>query len=262
MRRLATCVIAAALTIWGQSASAIELAAHRAEYKLTLSDQHGGGDVSSGSGTMFYEVTDACEGWAVRQRLVMHLVNHDGQDINMISDYTTYESKDGLHLRYRLHQTTDTSTTSDIAGEASFEHAGGPGEAHYTMPEDTTKALPAGTLFPMAHTAAILTAAKAGKKLLAIPLFDGTSADGVQDSSIAITEWGGPKPGAWPDLDKLPSGRVRIAFFDRGNGVVEPDFEVGMRYWDNGVSDDLTMDFGDFVMSGHMTTFKLQPKGC
>jgi hypothetical protein len=243
-----------------RQAGSADLAAHSALYTLTLATARG--DVTSASGTMSYEVIDACDGWAVRQRLAMTLTNRDGQDIDMLSDYTTFESKDGLHLRFRLHQTTDASVTSDIAGEASLEWAGGPGEAHYTLPEDTIKKLPAGTLFPMAHTAAILAGAQAGKKLLQIPLFDGTSAEGVQDSSIVIIDWVGPHEGKWPELAALPSGRVRIAFFDRGNEIVQPDFEVGMRYWDNGISDELVMDFGDFVMTGQLKTLKVAHKGC
>ena len=32
-----------------------------------------------------------------------------------------------------------------------------------------------------------------------------------------------------------------------------------MRYWENGVADDLRMDFGDFVMDGKLTQLKLPP---
>ena len=114
----------------------------------------------------------------------------------------------------------------------------------------------------MKHTEALIAAAEAGRKVLGLPLFDGTSANGAQDSSIVITNWGGPKPGKWPDLARLPSGRFRIAFFDRGPENVEPDYEVSMRYWANGVADDLDMDFGDFVMAGTLAEFRLLGHGC
>ena len=42
---------------------------------------------------MGYEVIDACDGWAVRQRLSMTLTNSEGQDIQMVSDYATWESR-------------------------------------------------------------------------------------------------------------------------------------------------------------------------
>jgi hypothetical protein len=253
-------LLAALSAFWARQAGAAEMAAHRALYGLTL--QSARGDVTAASGTMSYEVLNACDGWAVRQRLEMTITNRDGQDIEMVSDYTTFESKDGLHLRFRMRQTTDQAVTTDVAGDASLERPGGPGVAHYTVPDDTTRPLPEGTLFPMAHTTAILAAAKAGKKFLALPLFDGTGADGAQDSSIAIAGWGGHYETKWPDLAKLPSVRVRVAFFDRTEETQLPDYEVGMRYWENGVADDLVMDFGDFVMTGTLKELKLTPGGC
>ncbi len=238
-----------------------ELAAHRALYTLALENARSS-DIAGVSGKMAYEVLDACDGWAVRQRLEMHIANRDGQDIQMISDYTTYETKDGLHLRFRMRQTTDTAVTSDVAGEANLDHAGGAGSVQYTTPKPDTKQLPEGTLFPMAHTSAIIAAAEAGKKFMAVPLFDGTSPDGAQDSSIAIVGWNPPKATKWPMLSALSSGRVHVAFFDRTPGTQEPDYEVGMRYWENGVADDLDMDFGDFVMKGTMTDFVPQKPSC
>jgi len=128
---------------------AAPLAAHRALYQLTL-DQARGTDVAGATGTMAYEVVDACDGWATRQRLQMTVTNRDGQDIEMLSDYTTWESKDGLNMRFRMRQTTETAVTSEVAGSATLEHTGGPGEAQYTAPETATRKLPAGTLFPTA----------------------------------------------------------------------------------------------------------------
>ena len=240
---------------------AVPMAAHRALYQLTL-DQVRGAEVAGAAGTMAYEVLDACDGWATRQRLEMTVTNRDGQDIQMQSDYTTWESKDGLSMRFRMRQTTETSVTSEVAGEASLERTGGPGAVRYIAPEAGTKVLPPGTLFPMAHTEAILTAARAGKKFLTLPLFDGTGDKGAQDSSVAIFSWAGPKPGKWADLAGLPSGRVHVAFFDRDAGSQQPDYEVGMRYWENGVADDLTMDFGDFVMKGTLSQLAVLAPGC
>ncbi len=237
-----------------------DLAAHRALYKLTM--QSARGDINAARGTMSYEILDACEGWTSRQRLAMTLTNREGQDIEMLSDYSTFESKDGLRLQFRMRQTTDGSVTSEVAGDAKLDRAGGPGEVNYTVPEVSTKKLPVGTLFPMAHTAAILAAAKSGKKFLALPLFDGTGVEGAQDSSIAIAGWDKPQPNNWPDLAKLPSSRVHVAFFDRHSNAQQPDYEVGMRYWENGVADDLSMDFGDFVMTGKLTDLVVPPAGC
>ena len=243
------------------SADAADLAAHRALYKLTM-DPSRPGDAVAASGTMGYEVEDACDGWTVRQRLEMTVTNHDGQDIQMVSDYATWEAKDGLSFRFHMKQTTDGAVTSQTDGDATLQSAGGPGEAHYAAPKETTEPLPAGTLFPMAHTVAILGAAHEGKRFLNVPLFDGTTETGAQDSFITVIDSKPPMAGKWPDLAKLASTRVRIAFFDRDKAALTPDYQVAMRYWENGVADGLQMDFGDFVMDGEMTEFALQPHRC
>lgn len=263
------CAIVAAILLLGLAprpglaadVTPLALAAHRATYALTL--QSARGNIVAASGSMAYDVTDACDAWAVRQRLKMTLTNRDGQDIEMVSDYTTWESKDGLRMRFRLRQTTEDAVSSELSGQAKLSHTGGAGVATYDMPPDTTKTLPAGTVFPMAHTELLLEAARAGKKFIALPLFDGTSADGAQDSGVAISGWDAPTANQYPVLAGLPSTRVHIGFFDRGKHATMPDYEVGMRYWANGIADDLAMDFGSFVMHGALTSLVLPPKpGC
>ena len=243
------------------------LMAHRALYALTFDPRasktdQGGSDIVGARGTMGYEVIDACDGWAVRQKLRMTLTNSDGQDVQMASDYATWESKDGLKFRFHMTQMTDNQITSQTDGEASLASVGGSGEAHYLRPRDQTKTLPAGTYFPTAHTVAILAAARSGKKFFAAPLFDGTDEAGTEDSSIAIVDWKPPYQTGYPALTALRSTRVRLAFFDRAPGTTTPTYQVGMRYWENGVADDMQMDFGDFVMDAKMTEFAAQPKRC
>jgi hypothetical protein len=237
----------------------VPLAAHKALYTMTLGRVRG--DVTAAKGTMGYEVIDACDGWAVRQRLDMFVTNAEGQTVEMVSDYATWESKDGRRLRFHMKQTTEEAITSQTDGEASIQ-PGAPGVARYTRPRRVSVTLPRGTLFPMAHTAAILRAARDGKRFLDLPLFDGTSETGAEYSAIAITSWDQPKPTRWGALSKLPSAFVHVAFYDWAGKEMLPDYQVGLRYWENGVADDMTMDFGEFVMHAAMTEFAPQPRRC
>ncbi len=261
MRLLAALALLSVAPAVAAMAEPVQLAAHRATYALSL-DSHRDSDVTGVGGTMAYEVTDSCDGWAVRQRLDMTLSNRDGQDVHMVSDYLTWESKDGTKLRFHMKQTTDTAVTEQVEGDASLIAAGGTGEIHYTMPADKTVTLPKGTLFPMAHTAAIITAAEAGQKFLTLPLFDGTGADGAQNTSVFVSSWTGASAAPYAELAELPSGRVRVAFFSRTKEAQSPDYEVGMRYWSNGVADGLNMDFGDFVVDGKLSTFTMPASHC
>ena len=237
------------------------LAAHRAVYRLTL-DSARDSDVIAARGTMGYEVMDACDGWAVRQRLALTVTNTDGQDIHMVSDYATWEAKSGLRLRFHMTQQTDSAITAQTDGEATLQSPSGPGMAHYTLPKEATVSLAAGTLFPMAHTAAILAAAREGKKFLALPLFDGTDDNGAEDTSIVVIDWKRPFKTGWPFLSDLSSTRVRLAFFDRKPGTITPNYQVGMRYWENGVADDMQMDFGDFIVHAKLIKLVQEPHKC
>ena len=243
------------------AASPVPLASHKAVYDLTLGKVRGE-NVISAHGTMSYEMEDACDGWASQQRLDLHVTNRHAQDVEMITDYATWESKDGLHMRFHMRQTTEQAVTELVDGEATLDGPGGPGIVRYTEPKPAEVKLPAGTLFPTAHTEAIIAAAASGQHFLNLPIFDGTGDKGAQDSAILVLNWNKPGPASFPQLASLPSGRVRIAFYKRNGGDQTPDYEVGMHYWLNGVADNLTMDFGDFVMDGKLAQFHLMHTHC
>ena len=101
--RYLVCAIVIFSTVGVSPVVADELAAHRAQYALSL--ERGRGDVIAASGTMEFDVTDACDAWAVRQRLHMVLTGRDGSETELLSDYTTIETKDGRSLRFRLRRT-------------------------------------------------------------------------------------------------------------------------------------------------------------
>lgn len=250
MRHLAAIFLLAA-----PAAHAAPLAAHKAVYTLTL-DTSKTEDVVAAHGTMTYDVLDTCTAWTTAQHLVIDLTNKDGQDVHMVSDYATLESKDGTHLDFHTKQVTDKAVTEQLDGTAALEHPGGRGQADFTSPQHTSALLPDGTLLPMAHTSALLDAAAAGRKFLAVPLFDGTGADGAQDTFVTIETWKQPadqkSPPKWAALASLPYGHVHIAFFDRTKATETPSYEIGMTYYANGVADALAMNFGDFQMDGHL----------
>ena len=224
-------VLARAATPAAPAKVAVPLAAHRALYELTLDSSRGGRQIASARGTMGYEVVDVCDGWATRQRLRMTITSGEGQDTDMDSDYATWEAKDGLNFRFHMIQKSDQSVTSQTDGSARLTRAGGPGEVLYRLPKEAKTELPAGTLFPMMHT-------------------------------LAIIDWKLPFATDHPILTPLASARVRIAFFDHGSGSPTPTYEAAMRYWENGVADGMVMDFGDFVMKAKLKELTPIPRRC
>jgi hypothetical protein len=215
---------------------------------------------------MLYEVIDACDGWATRQRFQLNLTDRDGTEVETASDYSTYETKDGTSIRFSLTQTSQGAVSQRVAGEAQVTPQGG--TVRYTEPEAKEEALPPGTLLPMLHTIRSLAAARAGSRMLLTPLFDGTTPDGAQDTTTVMQAWQGPMPNPrFPALAALGSARMRVAFFDRvanaaGGGASAPDYEVGLRYYENGVADELKMEFGDFSVDGRLQELAVLPNPC
>ncbi|WP_158639156.1 cell envelope integrity EipB family protein [Elioraea rosea] len=243
------------------SAANGELASHRAAYRLMLSQVRGNAGIESAGGAMLYEVVDRCEAWTSQQRFSLSVTSRDGTTTERQSDYVTWEAKDGRSLRFRLRQIVDGQLAQSITGEARLE-ADGSGVVRYREPAEQEVALPAGTLFPMIHSLKIFAAARAGERALAAPLFDGTSEDGAMESNTAIVgavPEGGER---FPALEGVKSWRFRIAFFEAANTTGSPDYEVGIRYWENGIADELTMDFGDFVVEGKLDTLEIVQGGC
>ena len=238
-----------------------QMAAHRAVYQLKLGGSPKG-DVVAATGTMAYEVIDACDGWTTQQRLSMDVTNNDGQTVRMISDYSTWEAKNGSRLRFRVRQTTDTAVTMQLAGEADVGANGAVGAIHYTQPKPTTLPMAAGTLFPMAHTAHIMALAQSGQKFITLPLFDGSSDSGAEDTFVVVTGSLTPATAKYPSLSRLASDNVNVSFFDHDSNGEQPDYAVAMRYWTNGVADDLNMNFGDFSMKGTLAEFTPAPHAC
>ncbi|WP_323991309.1 cell envelope integrity EipB family protein [Nguyenibacter sp. L1] len=247
--------IMAGTVMVARAAPDIRLAPHRAAYDLTLATIKGG-DTVSASGTMTYAVTDACTAWSTQQELRLQTVSRSGGVTSLVSDYATLESKDGRHLVFRTVQTSDGRPVTRVMGEATTGPSGG--EIHYTQPVPHSVKLPAGTLFPMAHTAAIIRAAGSGAPSISPMLFDGTGDDGAQYTYVMLLGWGGPPSSSgFPALAHLPSGRVHVAFYTPSSHDMRPDYAIGMRYFANGVSDQLDMDFGDFTMRGTLRSFSL-----
>jgi hypothetical protein len=242
------------------------LASHRGVYTLTLDRARENAGIVDVSGAMLFELIDACESWASRQRFTMTLRNREGTELETGSDYATLESMDGRTLRFSLTQVTQGAVSSRVVGQAELGPDGS-GVARYSEPEVKELPIPPGTLLPNTHTIATLNAARAGQRLLVAPIFDGTTADGAQQTTTVMSPWQGPQPvPEAPSLSTLGSSRMRIAFFEpdgeQAGGARTPSYEVSLRYFENGVADDMIMDFGDFTVRAKLMKLEDAPGGC
>lgn len=241
---------------------ASQLTGQQALYTLTLSKLRTE-DITGATGQMSFNIADGCTGWGTTQHMTLIVRNADGSLTKTVSDYVTWERKDGKSMSFSLtERDNDGKLQVDDAGTAYHTGADGAGEVDYTTPANTRLKLPPGTLFPMQHTEALLAAGRERKKFIAPPLFDGTDTDGAEATFVAMLGHQGPGDAPDPALAKIASTNVDIAFFDRKTDDETPQFRTSMRYFEDGVATDLVLDFGDFEMTGRLTKLTIPPSPC
>jgi len=263
--RLCLGVMVLCLFGMGRAAAPAEVAPHRAVYDLSLDNTRGHGDVADVSGTMLFEWADSCDGWSVTQRTAMSFTYQTGETVDLGWNVVTWESKDGLRYRFFIRNFENGSVKDEYRGEAHLDGHGKGGAADYTLPEKRTVALPPGVLFPTAHTIELMKRVEAGDKFFWATVFDGFDNDGLSDISAAIATRLKTEAGAgsrFPLLAAGPSSRVSLAFYNRDSDSAEPEHEQVLRLHQNGVVEDITLDFGNFSVAGKLKELKSLPPPC
>jgi hypothetical protein len=264
MRRfLFVCAVAVLLCVSARAFADAQLAPHRAIYRMSLASVKNGSPIGDVSGKMLFDWADACDGWAIQQRLMLHFSYAEGDDSDLTSSVVTWESKDGKKYNFNVRRASDGKETETFRGRATLDDKGGVGR--YTMPKDKKAVeLPVGALFPSAHTAAIIEKAKAGEKMFTKRVFDGSDEDGAADISAFI----GDKIGAYEPKDpnaKLAKDNallqahawpVRLAFYKPQTETGEPDYEMDLVLQENGVARSMHMDYGDFTVTGELESLE------
>ena len=227
---------------------AAEIAPHRALYSMTLGSAKSDSGVVDAHGTMAYEWGETCDGWTIEQRYRLKMRYGEQPDVDIVSSFVTWESKDGLRYRFNQKQTHNGEIDQDIRGVARLDGPGKGGVAEFEKPQAQTLKLEPGVLFPSAHTILLIDKAREGENFVSRQVFDGATDENAVQVSAAISGKVKADP-ASVELSPLlqrAGWRVRLAFFPVDASVERPDYELGMRLLDNGVSQDMVIDYGDY----------------
>ncbi|WP_246148928.1 cell envelope integrity EipB family protein [Skermanella pratensis] len=241
--------------------AAVEIAPHRAIYKMSLASARNSSTVSDVRGQMMFEWADACDGWTIEQRFQLRFQYSEGEQVDMSTNYATWESKDGQSYRFNVRKLVNGELDEELRGTAEA-HDDRPGVARYLKPEEQEIELPGGTLFPSMHTIQLLKHAAAGDKLFGTTVFDGSDTEGATEISAALglrTE---------PALDgkfdaKLLHGAVwpvRMAFFPMDSDDAAPEYEMSLKLFENGVAQSMLIDYGDFTVAAVLEQIESIPR--
>lgn len=237
------------------------LAPHRAVYDLRLKNASDRSGIAGMYGRMVYEFNgSACEGYTVSFRFMTQV---DTGDETRMTDQqtTTYEDLKNGSFRFLTRTFTDEKLDKEVRGSAQEEARG----VHVDLasPEKREVEL-AESRFPTEHMIEVIDRAKKGERFFEARIFDGS--DSGDKAMMTTTVVGDKTLPAAGDPDAARAGGfsaeafwpVSIAYYDDGEtGDAVPTYRMSFKLYDSGITRDLTMDYGEFVLTGKLAKLEL-----
>jgi hypothetical protein len=268
----------AALTVWPAAVHASEavevmLQPHRAVYDMALLSASSSANLASISGRMVFEFTgSACEGYTVNSRFVTRLDDAEGNRRVTDLRLSTHETRDPDMLQFLNQTYTDERLEEEVKGTAEREPGGL--KVQLTAPRERQEILPGSPLFPTDHIFSLVRAAEAGETFFSVDLYDG-SEDGLSiyatNAVIGPRREGLGEPGydveaaLAPLEDAASHCPIVLSYFETKEDRADttPKYELRFLMYDNGISRNLTLDYGSFVLSGSLSALEyLEAPSC
>lgn len=243
------------------------LAGHKALYDIEMISKRSSSQILNIHGQMYFALQPGCEAWTTDHRFNLYYEYADSPPMQITSDFTTYEPLDGKSFDFNSRRKRDGTLYQELRGTAS-RNDDGTARVTYAQPEGLTFDLKAEGLFPMAHTAAIMTQIKDGHKIFNAVVFDGSDEDGpIEVNTIMGKALAAPPLPAGAAIDAplitAPARYVRMAFFPLADDSPTADYEMDVALHDNGVISSMKVDYGEFSVSQKLVALeRITPPPC
>lgn len=245
------------------------LAPHRAFYELRLVKTSSDPNApAAASGSIAYDFTgSACEGYATRFIQETDIVAQEGEGLSTQMRSTSFESADHATFTFRIESGAVNGPAEIVEGAASRETDGSLSidlRRPAILKSDTDHE----AVFPTHMMIGALEAARAGRSTYATKLYDGTNSGDRVFHTLSVFGRASAEPLAdatkdAPAMKDMKRWRVTVSYFDVAKPDEPPVYILSFHMWDNGVSSDLLLDYGNFQMKGELTRLELLPaKAC
>lgn len=264
---LAGAMLAALGTNAAMAAPGNGLVAHRAVYDLNLKSATDRSGIENMYGRMVYEFDGSpCAGYSVTFRFATRVTV--GGDTRMTDQQTTtHEDPTANTFRFDTRSYVNSALDKEVKGHAVSK--GGQTIVDLEKPAPKHLELPL-SKFPTQHMLELLAHAAKGDTFYQSRIFDGSEdADQSMLTTTVLGEMQAPKAddkeaahaGPFADARYWP---VTIAYFeDKAKGDSTPSYRIAFKLYPNGITRDLTMDYGDFVLHGELADLTvLKPQTC
>jgi len=253
------------------SPGAVHLQPHVAVYDLSLLKAGDRAGITGVNGRLAIELSGSeCEDWTVNFRMVSQFFSEDQTTRLLDTQSSTWEAGDGNAINVSQRHFVDSSLDSESRVTASKE-ADGRTLGMVDKPKPQQFELQKGTIFPVMHLHKLLETAAQGKQLDKSNVFDGT--EGTK-SYTATTFIGRSRTNGEQHTKLLASDAVKlksvrawpavISYYDQAqsdNNDGLPSYEVAVEMFENGVSGDMAIDYGDYSLDAKLSKLELKPYG-
>lgn len=269
-------ILAAVAMATGPAAGKADAAAsgaflpHQALYDLNLLKSRGSNSINSARGRILYNFTgSACEGYTSEFRQVSEMDSGEGKVTLSDLRSTSWEDGEGKSYRFKIDSRMNDTESSPVDGIA--ERTGDHITVKLKQPQVKTFTLDGSTVFPTEQIQRIIAAAKDGKSVLELTVYDGS--DNGEKVFNTLSVIGQPIPGdrtiASPDpstendvMKSMTRWPVTVSYFDHDakptDGEQTPVYAMSFELFENGVSRALVLDYNDFVISGALGKFDVK----
>lgn len=246
----------AAPTAMSASLITVDQQSHRGIYALSLHDVASSSEIADVGGEMYYEWAKTCAGWRVNQWVSMEILHGEGDVQTLTLLFSAFESSDGSVFDFTMQQASDGTIVERMSGRATIDEAGA-GAVQYTEPPGAQLDLPLHTLFPSRYAALMLEQAHAGRTTFAATVFDGSSA---ATAYSVVTFFGGQEQALSLHSGELePLWPAHMGYFPENEVASEPDFEIGVRMFENGIAQAFLIYYGSFAVNSTLTDYEAIP---
>lgn len=245
------------------AAPSVAFLAHQAVYDLSLKTSRGNAGVNNATGRILYNFAgSACEGYTTEFRQVSQL--DAGENKTTVSDLrsTSWEDGDGKSYRFKIETRMNDADTTSVDGVA--EREGKTVKVKLKKPKAKTFTIE-GAVFPTEQVRLIIEAARQGKSVLELVVYDGS--DDGEKVYNTLTVIGQPIPGTKAPVKPDPTTNndkfrsqtrwpVTVSYYDQvtkpNAGEQTPVYAMSFELYEDGVSRALSLDYNDFVIAGAM----------
>ena len=268
---LAVCFCAAFAVLIAPAAAASVFVPHQALYELSLQKAKGNSTIEAARGRIYYRFGGSdCEGYTSDLRQVSELDNGEGKTTQSDLHTTSWEDAAGKTFRFKVSARMNDADPALVDGVA--ERSGNKVTVKLKKPVAKSFSIDGETVFPTEQMRRIVDAARAGKSLLELQVYDGSETGEKVYSTLTVIgrQVSGERAAKAADpatdnsaMKDMPRWPVTVSYFDRGakntEGEQTPAYAMSFELYENGVTRGLVIDYNAFVVAGDLTKFDIKP---